>query len=105
MHFKTLQDDLDALEQCKKDWLMSFNPDKCEVTRITKKRKPIDARYTIHGKVLGHTKNAKYPGVLISENLSWNAHVNTVTKKANNTIAFLRRNFLPVLKTLIEIAT
>ena len=71
---------------------MSFNPDKCEVIRITKKRKPIVAHYTIHGKELGHTKNAKYLGVLINDNLSWNEHLDTVTKKANNTTAFLRRN-------------
>ena len=71
---------------------MSFNPDKCEVIRITKKRKTIDANFTIRGKELGHTKNAKYLGALISNNLSWNAHMDTVTKKANNTTAFLRRN-------------
>jgi hypothetical protein len=28
----------------------------------------------------------------ISKNLSWNTHVDAVTKKANNTLAFLRRN-------------
>ena len=89
---QALQEDPDALQQWEKDWLMSFNPDKCEVIRITKKRKPIDANYTIHGKELGHTKNAKYLGVLISDTLSWNAHVDTVTKKANNITAFLRRN-------------
>ena len=48
--------DLDALQQWEKDWLMSFNPDKCEIIRITKKRKPINANYTIHGKELGYTK-------------------------------------------------
>ena len=89
-HFKS--QDLDALQQWEKDWLMSFNPDKCEVIRITKKSKPIDANYTIHGKELGYTKNAKYLGVLISDTLSGNAHVDTVTKKANNNIAFLHRN-------------
>ena len=65
-----LQDDLDGLQQWEQDWLMSFNPDKWEVIRIIKKRKPIDASYTIHGKELGHTKNAKYLGDLISDNLS-----------------------------------
>ena len=89
---EALQDDLDALQQWEKDWLMSFNPDKFEVIRITKKRKPIDANYTIHAKELGHTKNAKYLGCLINNTLSWNSHVDTVTKKANNTTAFLRRN-------------
>ena len=51
---QALKEDLDALQQWKKDWLMSFNPDKCEVIRITKKRKPVawpvDVNYTIHGK-------------------------------------------------------
>ena len=89
---QALQDDLDAQQQCRKDWLISFNPDKCEVIQITKKRKPIDANFTIRGKELRHTNNAKYLGVLISDNLSWNAHLDTVTKKANNTTAFLRRN-------------
>ena len=55
---QALQDDLDALQQWGKKWLISFNPDKCEIIRITKKRKLIDANYTTHGKELGHTKNA-----------------------------------------------
>ena len=38
------------------------------------------------------SKNAKYLGVLISDTLSWNTHVDTVTKKTNNTTGFLGRN-------------
>jgi hypothetical protein len=48
----SLQNNLDTLQQWEKDWLMSFNPDKCEVIRITNKKKIIDAKYTIHGQVL-----------------------------------------------------
>ena len=33
-----------------------------------------------------------YLGITISNNLSWNAHVNATVKKANNSLAFLRRN-------------
>jgi hypothetical protein len=47
-------------QQWEKDWLMSFNPDKCEVIRITNKKKIIDAKYTIHGQVLHETNRAKY---------------------------------------------
>jgi hypothetical protein len=36
--------------------------------------------------------NAKYLGLAISKNLSWNNRVNNITKKANSTLAFLRRN-------------
>ncbi|MCW4309772.1 MAG: hypothetical protein N0E61_16330 [Candidatus Thiodiazotropha endolucinida] len=37
-------------------------------------------------------KGGKYIGVTISDNLSWNSHVEITTKKANNSLAFLRRN-------------
>ena len=71
---------------------MHFNPDKCELTRITNKRKTINAMYQIHGVQLKQTKKAKYLGLTFTSTLSWNAHIDTNTKKANNTTAFLRRN-------------
>ena len=71
---------------------MHFNPDKCEVIRITTKRKQRITPYYIHGKELAVTTKAKYLGVNISKNLSWNHHIDSVCKKANNTTAFLRRN-------------
>ena len=73
-------------------WQMSFNPDKCEVLRITNKRNKIMANYYIHSQQLQIVDNAKYLGLTISENLSWNNHVNNITKKVNSTLAFLRRN-------------
>ena len=71
---------------------MHFNPDKCELIRISNKRKTINATYHIHNVQLKQTKRAKYLGLTFSNTLSWNAHIDTITKKANNTTAFLRRN-------------
>ena len=59
---------------------------------VTNKRKPISKNYTINGKTLELVKTAKYLGLNISHNLSWNHHIGTVTKKANNINAFLSRN-------------
>lgn len=87
-----LQEDIDALQNWESTWQMSFNPDKCEVLRITNKRNKIMANYYIHGQQLQIVDNAKYLGLTISKNLSWNNHVNNITKKANSTLAFLRRN-------------
>ena len=72
---------------------MSFNPDKCEVLHITNKRNKIIENNYIHGQQLQIVDNAKYLGLTISpKNLSWNNHVNNITKKANCTLAFLQRN-------------
>ena len=71
---------------------MRFNPDKCEVIRITNKRKIIQSEYKIHSQSLKLIDKAKYLGVTIDSKLSWNAHVEAFSKKANNTLSFLRRN-------------
>jgi len=38
---KSLQDDLDSLQAWEHDWLMEFNPSKCEAITFTKKTKPV----------------------------------------------------------------
>jgi hypothetical protein len=70
-----LQKDLDSLQQWKDRWLMAFNPDKCEVLRLTNKRSPMTTGYTIHGQVLNTTDTARYLGLNIHKNRSWDNHV------------------------------
>ena len=62
---------------------MMFNPDKCEMIRITNKRNVIDKPYSIHGQTLKQTKKTKYLGVTIDNTLSWNSHIDSTEKKAN----------------------
>ena len=87
-----LQKDLDSLQTWENNWLMQFNPDKCEVIHITNKRKFTCTDYSIHNKTLHTTDNAKYLGVTINKKLSWNTHIDNICKKANSTRAFLQRN-------------
>ena len=49
--------------------------------------------------IIDHEKSWKNHGIVFlnfywnpGNTLSWNAHIDTITKKANNTTAFLRRN-------------
>ena len=89
----SVQNDLDNLQLWENEWLMSFNPDKCEVLRVTNKRtRVIQSNYFIHGSMLRNVDSAKYLGITIAKNLSWKDHVNVITKKANSTLGFLRRN-------------
>ena len=89
---RCLQEDLVRLQKWEADWLMEFHPKKCQVLQITNKRKPIHYPYDIHNHKLDVVDSAKYLGVTIQKNLKWNEHINQLTKKANSTTAFLRRN-------------
>ena len=71
---------------------MAFNPDKCEVIRITNKKKTTLFNYTLHGVGLKETDSAKYLGVNISRDLSWAKHINQITMKTNNSLKFIKRN-------------
>ena len=89
---RKLQHDLEQLQKWERDWLMEFHPKKCQVTNITSKRNMISHKYNIHGHTLEVVDSANYLGLNIHKSLKWNDHINQVTKKANSTLAFLRRN-------------
>ena len=71
---------------------MQFHPEKCQVLRITNKRKPIIFNYTLHDHILATVTQAKYLGVTITNDLNWKQHVENITKSANKALGFLRRN-------------
>ena len=98
----SLQEDLDHLQEWERDWQMNFNPDKCEHIRITNKRKIIQTTYMIYSQILKETTKAKYLGVTIDKTLSWNSHIDMVTKRANQTISFLQRNLSSCPKDIKE---
>lgn len=88
----TLQNDLLILEAWEKDWDMEFNPGKCQVLHITRDKKPVQFTYKLHGQALSPVTDAKYLGVDLSHNLSWNTHINRITSTANRTLGFIKRN-------------
>ena len=73
---------------------MEFNLSKCQVSHITRSKKPIPTQYTLHNCILESVSSAKYLCVDISSDLSWDTHINRISKKANNTHGFLRRNIM-----------
>jgi len=82
----TLQNDLDQLVNWEKDWSMEFHSKKCQILRLTNKKKIVEeSSYMIYGHILDILSKAKYLGVTFTKNMSWSwtAHVNEITK-ANN---------------------
>ena len=88
-----LQTDIDRLGCWARKWGMRFQPVKCNMMQLTRKRtKKIQASYTLEGTVLENVENIKYLGVTITNDLRWNTHISNICTKANRTLGFLRRN-------------
>ncbi len=80
------------LQKWKDDWLMAFNPDKCEILRMTNKQKITPATYTICGHQLKQVESARYLGVDIDSRLTFNRHTDHIPKQANGAKSFLQHN-------------
>ena len=87
-----LQNDLKALEEWESKWGMSFNPSKCSVVHMSKKKSPLNFTYTLKNETLVTSSSASYLGISISRDLSWTDHISKVVAKANKSLGFLRRN-------------
>ena len=71
---------------------MDFNADKCKVLRITNKKSPVATINSMLGEELEVVVHHPYLGIELDSNLSWNSHVNNITKKATNVLNLVRRN-------------
>ena len=77
---------------------MRFQPVKCNMMQLTRKRiKKIHASYTLEGTNLENVESIKYLGVTITSDLRWNTHVSNVCTKANRTLGIPEEKliFLP----------
>ena len=77
-----LQKDLTALEKWEREWQMSVRPEKCTVVRIhATKNSVINTTYTMYNQVLQTTDSSKNLGVTLSDDLTWQKHVDITTSK------------------------
>ena len=83
-----LQSDIDQLQKLERTWEIEFNQSKCQILHISRARQPVHFQYTLHGEILESVDCACYLEVNISNDLSWNTHINLITGKANRTLGF-----------------
>ena len=97
--FWEIQDDLDAIEKWVKKNKMALAMDKC--WKIIFRGR--DRDFQLMDEKLKRSKTIKDLGILISEDLSWKAHIEERLKKANKVLYLLRRNVALKVRTHIKL--
>jgi hypothetical protein len=88
-----LQKDLTTLQNWSDKWQLKFNAKKCYTLHIHKRSSTYKASYILNGHTLEQSESQPYLGVDIQHNLKWHNHINKITSKGNQMLAFVRRNF------------
>ena len=70
---------------------MYFNPDKCEVMRITHRKDKTKPIYSLGGQCKS-VDNTKDLSVTISSDLPWGMHVFAMVNKANMALGVIKRS-------------
>ena len=87
----------DFESEIRRKWGMRFQPVKCNMMQLTKKKKKkknkkkkrikkIHASYTLEGTDLENVESIKYLGVTITSDFRWNTYISNVCTKANRTL-------------------
>ena len=90
-----LQNDINALDDWSRAWLLKFHPDKCHVLTLGKFDNIKHAQpYTLGEVILEHVFCEKDLGVIFDSNLTFEEHILNQVKKANAIVGLIRRSFL-----------
>jgi len=84
-----LEKDLLNLDTWAKTWGMKFNAKKCYILSINQKSSNF---YSLGEEVLKEVTFNPYLGILISNDLKWHTHIQSICKKSNSVLGLLRRN-------------
>ena len=92
--FRHLQSDIDRIS----DWIscnyLALNPNKCKTMMISRRRNSVQPpQLILNGMPLEQVETFKYLGVLLSSELSWSAHIESICTKARKLTGLLYRRF------------
>lgn len=104
----SIQSDLKKIENWTKDWLLTLNINKCTVLYLGKNNPK--KQYLLNNTPIVSVTEQNDLGVIISEDLKWEKHIRSITKKANSMVYLIKRafvninenNIIPLFKTYIR---
>ena len=88
---ESLQQSLSKLNTWSNDNNIRFNAEKCKVLSVTRKKNPVNYNYHLDPSSLLRVGKEKDLGVIVTNNLVWNTHIDMITAKANKMLGLLKR--------------
>ena len=92
--YSHLQLDIDCISDLVSHNKLMLNPTKCKAMTISCKRNTVyPSQFLLNGIQLEQVETFKNLGVLLSSDLSWSAHIDSICTKARKVIGLLYRRF------------
>ena len=92
MTVQSSKKDIDTLGKWAESWGMRFQPVKCNMMTLSRKKKTIEYKYTLKGTELEFLTSIKYLGVNITNDLHWGKLIEEICNKSYRTLGLLKRN-------------
>ena len=86
-----LQQDLNNLEVWSSKNSIQYNPSKCKILTVTRKRNPITFSYKLTSNDLVRCDEERDLGITITYNLKWDSHITKIRSTANKCLGLLKR--------------
>lgn len=88
-----LNNDLDIISKWGKTWIVNFNPEKTESLILTRKNITLNhPRLKMGNTEIKEVKHHKHLGLTLTNDCSWNKHIQQISDKAWKRIGSLRKN-------------
>ena len=71
---------------------MRFQPTKCSIITLARKKHPIPFKYLLNRVELPNVDCIKYLGITITKDLNWDKHIQSICNKGNRVLGILYRN-------------